>query len=47
MSAFILQMIALIALIYNVTMVVGLIVWLIKGFITDWRQYHDEETVEP
>ena len=47
MSSFILQMIALIALIYNVTMVVGLIVWLIKGFITDWRGYNDEETDEP
>jgi hypothetical protein len=42
MGTFFLQVIALIALIYNTIMTIGLIVWLIKGFIEDRRQYDEE-----
>jgi hypothetical protein len=42
MGTFFLQMIAVIALIYNAIMTIGLIVWLIKGFIEDRRQYDEE-----
>lgn len=43
METFVLQMLALIALIYSAIVTAGLIVWLIKGFISDWREYHYEE----
>lgn len=42
MGTFFLQTIALIALIYNFIVAIGLIVWLIKGFIEDRRQYDEE-----
>jgi uncharacterized protein with PQ loop repeat len=35
-------MIAVIALIYNTIVTIGLIVWLIKGIIEDRRQYDEE-----
>ncbi len=47
MGTFFLQMIAVIALIYNIIMTIGLIVWLIKGLIEDRRQYDEIETFEP
>ena len=40
---FLMQMLALIALIYSTIVTVALIVWLVKGFISDWREYHYEE----
>ena len=42
MSAFILQMIALIALIYNFIVTAGLIVWIVRAIIEDRRQYYDK-----
>lgn len=39
---FLLQMVALIALIYNFIVVAGLIVWIVRSVLSDWRQYHEE-----
>ena len=38
---FLLQMMALIALIYNFIVVAGLIVWIVRSIIEDRRQYYD------
>jgi len=42
MGTFFLQTIALIALIYNFIVTIGLIVWIVKGIIEDRRQYDEE-----
>ena len=42
MSVFILQMMALIALIYNFIVVAGLIVWIVRSIIEDRRQYYED-----
>lgn len=41
METFVLQMLALIALIYSAIVTAGLIVWIIRSIIEDRRQYYD------